>query len=157
MKINIILICFSLMIVCVLSQSGVENKSKIDCTRPNYFEYGCGNCTIQDNNPYADCGGYDQGICIDELCQCEDDYYGPNCQNERKDKLTAFLITLLVGPPIGIPPGAGRIYLGYKDIGAAQLILGLAWTVLFFPVSCVINMCCIKCFCYWNIMYKFNI
>ena len=139
MKIFFGIVIFFSCLLCIHAQvAEYEEILKIDCTKPNNYEYGCGNCTIQNNNPYIECGGYEQGTCIEGVCQCEDEYYGSHCQNKRKNKLAAFLITLLVGPLIGIPPGAGRLYLGYKAIGAGQIILGLGWTLLFIPMIAMV-------------------
>ena len=82
----------------------------------------------------SDCGGADQGLCNNTRCVCDEDYHGDFCQTERKSKLTAFLLQFLVGPIFGLPPGAGRIYLGYTAIGVGEIILGLAWLLLIVPL-----------------------
>jgi hypothetical protein len=101
-------------------EAEIEKRSETD---------GGGVC---ENN--TECGGIDQGECVSERCVCDEAYHGPFCQNERKSKLTAFLLQLLVGPIFGLPPGAGRIYLGYTASGIGEIILGLAWLLLVVPL-----------------------
>lgn len=103
---------------------------EINCDDPLNHEKGCGPC-----NTTEDCGGYRQGICIENICKCTRKYYGPNCDGKRKDKTIAFLLTFMVGPLFFLPPGAGRLYLEYWEIGIGQLILGLGWVILIGPLT----------------------
>ncbi|KAL6042031.1 TM2 domain-containing protein [Balamuthia mandrillaris] len=68
----------------------------------------------------ADCNAEDEaGTCDPEgKCVCDEKYAGSHCKHERKSKLVAFLLSLLVG---GV--GAGRFYLGYTGLGALRIVL----------------------------------
>lgn len=100
----------------------------IDCVSTNNPDhFGCGSCNVT-----LDCSNH--GICSDsKYCICDEEHWGYQCQKTRKSKLTAFLLTLLVGPIFGLPPGAGRFYLGYTGYGVAQIILGMGFWIVFVP------------------------
>ena len=118
---------------------------EFNCTIQPDYEKGCGNC-----NTTLDCGGFNHGICTDNFCECTVNYYGAHCGNERKYKLTAFILTFLIGPIFLLPPGAGRIYLGYIEIGIGQIFLGTCW--LFFIIPLILNICisCFGCLLAWS-------
>lgn len=109
---------------------------ELDC--PKDDDIGCGFC-----NSTRDCNNH--GICSDaNYCICDDEYWKENCQATRKKELTAFLLTLLVGPIFGLPPCAGRFYMGYTGIAVAQLILGCMGLILCIP-SCCLSCCAQTC------------
>jgi len=113
---------------------------RLDCENEPNYDKGCGFCNSS-LNVFSQCGGYERGYCNDEnYCECTSDYYGAHCEGKRKSKLVAFLLTLLVGPIFGIPPCAGRFYLGYTNIAIGQLILGLSFWILFIP-TCMAGFC----------------
>ena len=110
-----------------------DYPDELDCSKKNADFNGCGFC-----NNTGDCNY--NGICsTGQYCICDDEHWGEQCQKTRKDKLTAFMLTLLVGPLFSLPPGAGRFYMGYTGYGVAQIILGLSvWITLIFAFAMII-------------------
>lgn len=113
----------------------------LDCGKKDATDYGCGFC-----NNTGDCNY--NGVCsTEQYCICDEEHWGEFCQKTRKDKLTAFLLTLLVGPLCGLPPGAGRFYLGYTGYGVAQIILGLGIWIIIIPFSIALIIGIFNCIC----------
>ena len=60
------------------------------------------------------------------FCECDRDWTGPECSMQRKSQLTAFVLSLFLGPA-----GADQFYLGWYVMGAIKLVtlggLGFWW------------------------------
>jgi len=69
-------------------------------------------------------------------CVCNDGYVKDDCSYKQKSKLSAFMLSLLLGIF-----GAGRFYLGYYEIGFFKLLLTMMICILpCLPLCCI---CCI--------------
>jgi len=77
----------------------------------------------------AECGGTEHGTCAlttnaanvtEGTCVCKPEWADKDCSYERKHKLTAFLLSFLLGGW-----GADRFYLGFAGVGVAKLLLTL--------------------------------
>ena len=126
------------MEVCPIKENShlIERGFPEELNCPKDDEKGCGFC-----NATRDCNNH--GICSDaNYCICDDEHWKENCQATRKNELTAFLLTLLVGPIFGLPPCAGRFYMGYTGIAVAQLLLGCAGLMLLIFPYLFSFMCC---------------
>ncbi|ELR11320.1 TM2 domain containing protein [Acanthamoeba castellanii str. Neff] len=89
---------------------------------------GGGRCdTDQDCNNNGQCVpiGGQRGV-----CRCDERYAGAYCQHKRKNKLTAFLLSILLG---GL--AVDRFYLGYIGLGVVKLFL----SVFGFVPACIAN------------------
>jgi len=60
------------------------------------------------------------------FCECDRDWTGPECSMQRKSQLTAFMLSMFLGPV-----GADQFYLGFYVAGVLKLLslggLGLWW------------------------------
>lgn len=74
------------------------------------------------------------GQCVHGACVCPAKWAGALCGTRRFSKFVAFVLQVAVGPPLGLPPGAGMFYIGRLDLALPQLIAGIppfafAWAV----------------------------
>lgn len=127
---------FFLAIVCmIMSQCLAQQGStpKLNCTNTTNFENGCGECNS--SSPYAfQCGGSNHGLCIENHCECTDEYYGAFCADKRKEKFIAFMLAFMPGLFLGFPAGpcAASFYLGYTKIAIAQVVIvSVIWCLFF--------------------------
>merc|ERR1711884_398590 len=96
------------------------------------FSIAEGESCSNDNN----CG---KGICRNSKCECDRGYVSYNgvCNYQQKDKLTAFLLSILIGST-----GADWFYLsagngGYITAGVFKLLTGLAAMFTTCAVCCI--------------------
>eukprot|EP00005_Dracoamoeba_jomungandri_P004716 CAMPEP_0174258482 /NCGR_PEP_ID=MMETSP0439-20130205/7463_1 /TAXON_ID=0 /ORGANISM="Stereomyxa ramosa, Strain Chinc5" /LENGTH=204 /DNA_ID=CAMNT_0015342001 /DNA_START=165 /DNA_END=779 /DNA_ORIENTATION=- len=82
-----------------------------------------------------DAGCNNHGSCRNSTCFCDDQYAKSDCRYERKSRLTAFILSLVIGNF-----GADRYYLGYNAMGTAKLILSFAGVII-----CIITICVLCC------------
>ena len=80
----------------------------------------------QEGRPCVDDEMCKNGKCVIEYnqtsgdCQCDEKYAGKECDYKRKNKLVAFLLSILLGSL-----GADRFYLDYIELGVLKLLLPL--------------------------------
>lgn len=79
-----------------------------------------------------DCGGIEQGKCVNATCYCLKRYADVDCGYRRKDKLTVFLISFFAGGT-----GADRFILGYIGLGVGKLILAFSPCVMSCGLICL--------------------
>lgn len=142
-KVTVLLVLWALaavVVVHVAAATGGEAESLLG------GDGGGGRCnSTAECNDHGHCvastaAGLQQDLLLNSnatgVCHCNSRYAGKWCEHKRKNKLEAFLLSILIGST-----GADRFYLGFIGLGVAKLLLNVLACVPACIGSCL-GTCC---------------